>query len=63
MLAKTELPFTYQPDDKLLTVIPQYTNKEHSYTQKYNGKEFNSSLHNNDNVDDLCELIKRGINE
>ena len=63
MLAKTELPFTYQPDDKLLTVIPQYTNKEHSYTQKYEGKEFNSSLHNNDNVDDLCELIKRGINE
>ena len=25
MLANTELPFTYQPDDKLLTVIPQYT--------------------------------------
>ena len=63
MLAKTELPFTYQPDDKLLTVIPQYTNKSHTYSKKYDGKEFNSSLHNNDNVDDLCELIKRGITE
>tara|TARA_R100001198_G_C5218705_1_gene201646 strand:+ start:337 stop:1317 length:981 start_codon:yes stop_codon:yes gene_type:complete len=63
MLAKTELPFTYQPDDKLLTVIPQYTNKFHTYSKKYDGKEFNSSLHNNDNVDDLCELIKRGITE
>ena len=61
MLAKTELPFTYQPDDKLLTVIPQYTNKSHTYSKKYDGKEFNSSLHNNDNVDDLCELIKRGF--
>ena len=61
MLAKTELPFTYQPDDKLLTVIPQYTNKFHTYSKKYDGKEFNSSLHNNDNVDDLCELIKRGL--
>ncbi len=61
MLAKTELPFTYQPDDKLLTVIPQYTNKSHTYSKKYDGKEFNSSLHNNDNVDDLCELIKRGL--
>ena len=61
MLAKTELPFTYQPDDKLLTVIPQYTKKYHSYTEEYDGKEFNSSLHNNDNVDDLCELIKRGL--
>ena len=63
MLAKTELPFTYQPDDKLLTVIPQYTNKSHTYSKKYDGKEFNSSLHNNDNVDDLCELIKKGIAE
>jgi len=63
MLAKTELPFTYQPDDKLLTVIPQYTNKSHTYNKKYDGKEFNSSLHNNDNVDDLCKLIKRGISE
>ena len=63
MLAKTELEFTYQPDDKLLTVIPQYTKKNHSYRDKYNGEEFNSSLHTNDNVDDLCDLIKRGINE
>ena len=63
MLAKTELPFTYQPDDKLLTVIPQYTKKKHSYDNKYDGEEFNSSLHTNDNVDDLCDLIQRGINE
>ena len=63
MLAKTELPFTYQPDEKLLTVIPQYTNKLHSYDNKYDGVEFNSSLHNNDNVDDLIKLIKRGLKD
>jgi FlaA1/EpsC-like NDP-sugar epimerase len=62
MLAKTELPFTYQPDEKLLTIIPQYTKQIHSYSEKYQGREFNSSLHNNDNVDDLVTLIKGGLN-
>jgi len=61
MLANTELPYTYQPDDGLLTVIPQYTNKKHSYDVKYDGVEFNSSLHTNDNVDELVSLIKRGL--
>jgi len=61
MLAKTELPFTYQPDENLLTVIPQYTKKKHSYDKKYDGLEFNSSLHTNDDIDDLVELIKRGV--
>ena len=61
MLAKTELPFTYQPDENLLTVIPQYTNKKHSYDKKYDGLEFNSSLHTKDDIDDLVELIKRGV--
>ena len=63
MLATTELPFTYQPDEKLLTIVPQYTKKKHSYSVKYTGREFNSSLHNNDDVNNLCELIKRGLSE
>tara|TARA_Y100001963_G_scaffold145809_1_gene219921 strand:+ start:149 stop:1138 length:990 start_codon:yes stop_codon:yes gene_type:complete len=62
MLCKTEVEFTMQPSDKLLCVLPQYTNKKHTYDKKYDGLEFNSSLHNNDNVDDLIELIKRGLN-
>ena len=61
MLAKTELEFTMQPSDKLLSILPQYTNKKHKYDKKYDGLEFNSSLHNNDNVDDLVDLIKRGL--
>ena len=58
MLAKTELDFTYEVSDKLLTVLPQYTN-----SKKYKGLEFNSSLHNNNNVVDLVEIIKRGLND
>tara|TARA_Y100000004_G_scaffold125657_1_gene141362 strand:+ start:571 stop:1572 length:1002 start_codon:yes stop_codon:yes gene_type:complete len=61
MLAKTELDFTMQPSDKLLSILPQYTNKKHKYGKKYDGLEFNSSLHNNDNVDDLVSLIKKGL--
>ena len=63
MLAKTELEFTMQPSDKLLSILPQYTNKNHKYDKKYDGLEFNSSLHNNDNIDDLVKIIKRGLND
>ncbi len=63
MLAKTELDFTYEATNKLLTVLPQYTNRNHSYKDKYTGLEFNSSLHNNDNVNDLIKIIKRGLKD
>ena len=63
MLAKTELDFTYEVSDKLLTVLPQYTNRKHTHSKKYKGLEFNSSLHNNNNVVDLVEIIKRGLND
>ena len=63
MLCKTELEFTMQPSDKLLCVLPQYTHKKHKYDRKYDGVEFNSSLHNNDNVDDLVDLIKSGLED
>ena len=61
MLAKTELPFTYEVDEDLLVVIPQYTNKIHSYDKKYEGKEFNSLLHLDDDVENLKEIIEEGI--
>ena len=63
MLAKTELDFTYEVSDKLLTVLPQYTNRKHSFQSKYEGLEFNSSLHNNDNIKDLVSLIKKGLED
>lgn len=63
MLSKTELPFTKQVSASLLAVLPQYTNKTHSHKNKYNGKEFNSSLHLNKDVDDLVNLIVRGISD
>ena len=61
MLAKTELPFTYEVDEDLLVVIPQYTNKAHSYDERYEGKEFNSLLHLDYDVENLKEIIKEGI--
>jgi FlaA1/EpsC-like NDP-sugar epimerase len=61
MLAKTELEFTMQPSPNLLCVLPQYTNKKHTYATAYNGIEYNSSLHNNDNIDELVQLIKGAI--
>tara|TARA_Y100000592_G_scaffold70189_1_gene109187 strand:+ start:1669 stop:2652 length:984 start_codon:yes stop_codon:yes gene_type:complete len=63
MLCKTELEFTMQPSDKLLCVLPQYTHKKHKYDKKYDGVEFNSSLHNNDDVNDLVELIQSGLKD
>ena len=63
MLAATELPFTYQPSDTLLTVLPQYTNRSHNYQNKYNGKEFNSLLHTSTDVNKLVNLIKRGLDD
>ena len=63
MLCKTELEFTMQPSDKLLCVLPQYTNKKHKYDNEYDDLEFNSSLHNNDNIESLVELINRGLGE
>ena len=63
MLAKTELDFTYEINDKLLTVLPQYTNKNHTFKNKYEGVEFNSSLHINQNVEDLALLIKKGLED
>jgi FlaA1/EpsC-like NDP-sugar epimerase len=63
MLAKTELDFTHQVNDKLLTVLPQYTKKNHTYNNLYKGLEFNSSLHNNDSISDLVKIIKKGIED
>jgi FlaA1/EpsC-like NDP-sugar epimerase len=61
MLGETELSFTYEIDDKLLVVIPQYTNKAHTYNTKYTGAHFNSSLHLENDADKLSKLIKVGI--
>ena len=61
MLGETELPFTYEIDDKLLVVIPQYTNKNHQYDIKYAGQHFNSSLHLEEDAEKLRKLIKVGI--
>ena len=63
MLAETELPFTYEVDDNLMVVIPQYTRKEHSYKNKYDGLHYNSSLHLNSNVDDLIGIVTKGIKQ
>ena len=63
MLAETELPFTYEVDDKLMVVLPQYTNKSHTHKQKYEGVRFNSSLHLSRDVATLTQLISRGLEQ
>lgn len=62
MLCETELPFTYEVDN-LLCIRPQYTHRQYSNKKKYTGYHFNSSLCLNNNVDDLVDLINRGIQE
>lgn len=72
MIAKTELPFTYHSSflpgfttehcNKLLCVIPQYTEKEY-ILEKYTGEEFNSNLFLNYNMDYLVKLINKGLED
>tara|TARA_B100000900_G_scaffold414104_1_gene439805 strand:- start:11919 stop:12884 length:966 start_codon:yes stop_codon:yes gene_type:complete len=63
MLAKTELPYTYELEGiNLLCVRPQYTNRTYvNNLKKYDGTEFNSQLHVSDDVYKLVETIKRGV--
>jgi FlaA1/EpsC-like NDP-sugar epimerase len=63
MLGSTELPYTKKVDEKLLVVLPQYTNKSHTYKENYQGEVMNSSLHLSDDHQLLSGLIKRGVEE
>jgi len=70
MIAKTELPFTYHSEflkeyntehcNQLLCVIPQYTKKQYDL-KKYEGKEFNSDIFLNYNIEYLTKLINKGL--
>lgn len=62
MLAKTELPFTYQvPNINLLQVRPQYTKKTYQDFEKYNGPHFNSELWVKKDISELVNLINKGL--
>lgn len=62
MLAKTELPFTYEvPNINLLQIRPQYTNKTYQDWKKYFGKQLNSKLWVQDDVEKLKKLIVCGL--
>ena len=65
MLAVTELPFTYKvPGLNLLSVRPQYTKRTlRSDWEDYTGPEFNSALHMSDNIEELVQLIHRGLED
>lgn len=63
MLADTELDFTRQVKPNLLTVLPQYTMRHHTHKEKYLDKELNSAFHLSSNVEELTELIQRGLEE
>lgn len=62
MLSITELPFTYTvPNINLLQIRPQYTNKSYQDWLKYDGVEFNSSLYLSNDLNELIDLIQKGI--
>ena len=62
MLAKTELDFTFEvPTQNLLQIRPQYTKKNYQNWQKYKGPEFNSSLWVKDDIIELAQLLKKGM--
>ena len=63
MLEKTELPRTYKvPDVNLLQVRPCNPTKAYqSNFEKYDGPHFNSELWVKDDIDELVELIERGL--
>jgi len=62
MLAETELDFTYKVDDvNLLQIRPQYSNKKYQDFQKYSGPHFNSSLWIKSDLQELVELINKGL--
>ena len=62
MLAETELPFTYQvPNINLLQIRPQYTNKTYQDWDKYEGPHFNSELWVKEDIEELIELINKGL--
>lgn len=62
MLAETELPFTYKvPNINLLQIRPQYTHKVYQNFEKYDGPHFNSSLWAKKGIQELVELINRGM--
>jgi len=64
MLAETELDFAFQVTNKnLIQIRPQYTQRTHSDSRfyKYNGPHFNSELWVKDNIDELVDLINKGL--
>lgn len=72
MIAQTELPFTYESKflegfttkhcNKLLCIIPQFTEKQYEL-EKYNGPEFNSSMFLNYDTSYLIQLINKGLHD
>lgn len=61
MLCNTELGFSRKAAPGLLCILPQYTNRIHDYKDRYTGLELNSSLHCEEDVDELVELMKTSI--
>lgn len=62
ILAETEVAFTRDVNSKLLVVLPQYTNRKHSFNRKYSGNKLNSALKLNSDSKHLASLIIKGLN-
>ena len=62
MLEKTELPRTYKVKDiNLLQIRPHDSDKHYQDFEKYDGPHFNSELWVKDDIEELVELINKGL--
>lgn len=62
MLEKTELPRTYKVDNiNLLQIRPHGSDKHYQDFEKYDGPHFNSELWVKDDIEELVELINKGL--
>jgi len=64
MLAETELEFTFKvPGKNLLQIRPQYTKRTFQDFNKYNGPHFNSKLWVKEDINELVDLINKGLED
>jgi UDP-glucose 4-epimerase len=62
MLAETELDYTYEvPGINLLQIRPQYSQRKYKEFSKYLGPHFNSELWVKEDLDDVVQLIQKGL--
>jgi UDP-N-acetylglucosamine 4,6-dehydratase len=63
MLSQIELPLSCSVSSSLIAVLPQYTNKKHSFSLPYEGPELNSEKYLSQDAGLLKKLILEGLSD